>query len=190
MSLRDAATSQVVEPAGYAIGTTPPVQQAAAVAPTPAVPKTDVITRTAAVSPAPKAPSAAEVAQAVAIVSKAAEVVPATTVSQAPAVSEVKPKAAPPTSDDIPAITSSDEFGIYRIPRTVEGRKELSRKLLAEARQHLAGGKIEAAQKIVYQLKELAVEYGAFEDNPTKLQADISKSRTFSDVLYQDLKEL
>lgn len=84
----------------------------------------------------------------------------------------------------------SSEFSLYIIPRSVEGRRELAQRLLAEGRNALEEGDISTAEKVVYQLRELALEYGPFEDNPDQLQLEISRSRSFGDLLYREIKKL
>lgn len=123
---------------------------------------------------------------------KAAEPKPAPAVARipvaAPAIKTEVPKPKKVENQTAPEQTAKESFSLYRVPRTPEGRKAMGQRLLAEARQALNGGDISKAEEILYQLKELAIEFGGYEDNPTKLQADIARSRPYSDLLYPDLR--
>lgn len=69
------------------------------------------------------------------------------------------------------------------VPRT----KEAARAMLAEARQHLAAGKMDDAAQTAQRVKAMSsISWGLFEDSPDRLALDIEKARARRDRLESD----
>lgn len=106
--------------------------------------------------------------------------------AKSPAVAEVP--AAPATAkaggflgrSAIQTNPSSDTrsmMSLTEIPRDPAARKELAKRMLAEARRLLSEGKLDQAEAIAFRTRELAVRYGLFEDSPESLEKDLTKAR-------------
>lgn len=64
-----------------------------------------------------------------------------------------------------------------QLPKTAAARRELAHKLTAEARKHIADNRLDEAEHVVYQLRELAIDHYRSGDEPSVLQREIDRRR-------------
>ena len=80
-----------------------------------------------------------------------------------------------PVSDNTGKVSGA--LPLEQVPRDPQARKEMADRMLAEARRMLEAGRLDDAEAIVYQVSELAVDYGRFEEKPSDLLREIAKAR-------------
>lgn len=64
-----------------------------------------------------------------------------------------------------------------KLPANVEERKEMAKQMMQECKQLIKEGKFDQAEMHVYRVRELAVDYGLFEETPRDLMIQIGNAR-------------
>lgn len=88
------------------------------------------------------------------------------------------PSTAPETDPEAPVRRQPKSWiAMDQVPRDEAARKQLARELLVKGRQLIQSGRLDEAEDLLFQVRELAVHYRRLEYSPKSLARDIALAR-------------